>query len=626
MGGEPRAIAGLLVSEDTIRGLGLKIALLPEGTTTVGRGPGCDVILENCSDTLSRCHAAFVFQDGQIAIEDRHSSNGTVVDGAALRPGSRRSLGHAATVCFGEERFRFLALDSNRSQGLPEAVIRHFSDINSLDISRVIGGALAVFRMVAHVEESYLISTTRHWHWGDEFLHEGATSVAMIDANPALRVSRTSIEECLDNDRKVVRFLRESADAGVDSSIYALRLRRIWIRPLHGLDGTVVAAVYLQSRGTGDPFTSATEVLLDAVASHLEVSIHNSALHKKVIEANAHLEEKVNERTRELADSHQRLIAQDRLATLGRLVAGIAHELNNPAGAIASLAETQVRLLSRVSKIRDRAANDEGGQQAHHFLNHVAEAAVRVAPDSRTRRQNELQYTAALRAAGVSAADRWARLLARMGGPEILEGVDMQAIAAQGNGLYEDAEDLYTFIRAGGTIAGAAANIARIVSGLKQYAHLDQAEYMSQDIHKGLELTLEILRPGIGAHVTVTTRFAPLVPVLHRPGELAQVWTNLVDNALRAMGESGELTIETRDLGDAIEVSVGDTGCGIPPEIQPRIFDLDFTTRGPGAGLGLGLPICRNIVEVGHGGVIRFRSQPGCTVFTVRLPKRDADP
>jgi signal transduction histidine kinase len=100
-----------------------------------------------------------------------------------------------------------------------------------------------------------------------------------------------------------------------------------------------------------------------------------------------------------------------------------------------------------------------------------------------------------------------------------------------------------------------------------------------------------------------------------------QVWTNLVDNALGAMGESGVLTVETSDVGDCVEVRVGDTGFGIPDALRESVFDLDVTTRGPGAGLGLGLPICRSIIEKNHGGTITFESRPGRTEFVVTLPK-----
>jgi signal transduction histidine kinase len=183
-------------------------------------------------------------------------------------------------------------------------------------------------------------------------------------------------------------------------------------------------------------------------------------------------------------------------------------------------------------------------------------------------------------------------------------------------------ERLHTFQHGLDTIGDSARQVARIVDGLKTYSHLDQARVEEADLHRSLQVTLAVLAPRIPPGVKVETRFATLAPFPHRPGELIQVWTNLVDNALHAMGDAGTLVLETHDAGDAVRVSIADTGAGVPPELGDRIFDLDVTTRGPGAGLGFGLAICKSLVEKSHGGSIDFESRPGHTVFTVILPKR----
>jgi signal transduction histidine kinase len=167
-----------------------------------------------------------------------------------------------------------------------------------------------------------------------------------------------------------------------------------------------------------------------------------------------------------------------------------------------------------------------------------------------------------------------------------------------------------------------AAAIARIVSGLKTYAHLDAPEAERGDIHKGIEVALAVMAPRIPAGVEVVTRFGECRPIVHHPGALMQVWTNLLDNALRAMGDSGRLKIETTQASDMVVVSISDTGPGIPVELRDHIFELDVTTRGPGAGLGLGLPICKRIIKADHGGQITFETGAAGTTFEVRLPER----
>jgi signal transduction histidine kinase len=142
------------------------------------------------------------------------------------------------------------------------------------------------------------------------------------------------------------------------------------------------------------------------------------------------------------------------------------------------------------------------------------------------------------------------------------------------------------------------------------------------DIHQGLKDTLVILRSKIRPGIKLNTEFCADVPVIHAYGsELNQVWTNLIDNALDAVGDEGEITLRTRLDGDWVEVEVEDNGPGIPEEIQGRILDPFFTTKPPGFGTGLGLDISYNIVVHKHKGTFEFDSVPGKTIFKVRLPR-----
>jgi signal transduction histidine kinase len=140
------------------------------------------------------------------------------------------------------------------------------------------------------------------------------------------------------------------------------------------------------------------------------------------------------------------------------------------------------------------------------------------------------------------------------------------------------------------------------------------------DIGRGLRAALDIVHARLPSGISLETHIDPIEPFMHRPGELIQVWTNLMDNAIKAMGEKGTLTVVCRaENGEAV-VEVSDTGAGVPESLGNRIFDLDVTTNGPGAGLGLGLPICKNLVEQNHGGRLGFDSQPGHTTFRASIP------
>jgi signal transduction histidine kinase len=161
--------------------------------------------------------------------------------------------------------------------------------------------------------------------------------------------------------------------------------------------------------------------------------------------------------------------------------------------------------------------------------------------------------------------------------------------------------------------------ITRIVGALKGYSHLDQAKVAAADIHEGIENTLIILHSELKYGINVIRRYAQLPAVPIYVDELNQVWTNLIHNAVQALGGRGEILIETRVEASDVVVIVEDNGPGISPDVMPRIFEPFFTTKAKGEGTGLGLGIVKQIVDK-HGGRIEVVSKPGCTRFTVRLP------
>jgi signal transduction histidine kinase len=165
--------------------------------------------------------------------------------------------------------------------------------------------------------------------------------------------------------------------------------------------------------------------------------------------------------------------------------------------------------------------------------------------------------------------------------------------------------------------------ISEIVRAVKSYAYLDQAPVQDVDVRRGLEDTLVILRHKLKDGVEVLRDFEEELPTVEAyAGELNQVWTNLIDNAIDAMNGRGVLELRVRRVGREVEVRIADNGPGIPPAISSRIFDPFFTTKPQGTGTGLGLHIAHNIVVNRHGGRIDFESRPGRTEFRVSLPIR----
>jgi signal transduction histidine kinase len=169
------------------------------------------------------------------------------------------------------------------------------------------------------------------------------------------------------------------------------------------------------------------------------------------------------------------------------------------------------------------------------------------------------------------------------------------------------------------TVRHAVGQIQRIVGALKSYSHLDQqATRTEADLHEGLETTLALLHHAL-RDIVVERRYGVLPRVPVYVDELNQVWTNLIQNAQQALGGKGTITIETLLDGPTAVVRVIDDGPGVPPDVLPRIFEPFFTTKPKGEGTGLGLGICRQIIQK-HGGDLSCTSYPGHTVFEVRLP------
>ena len=316
---------------------------------------------------------------------------------------------------------------------------------------------------------------------------------------------------------------------------------------------------------------------------------------------------------------------RQQLLALGALSAGLTHELNNPAAAAMRATDA---LRERVAGTRRKLAmlaHDQLDPRMLTLLVDVQEEAVRqiaTAPRLSALRESELEdeLTDWLEDHEIDGAWELAPILVAAGTTAgFLDRLAGEAPA----GLLEGAVRWLAYTLEAelllNEITDSVTRISGLVAAAKQYSHLDRAPYERVDVHEGLESTLVMLE-GVRV-VTEFDRTLPPVPVF--AGELHQVWTNLIDNAVQAMDGGGTLTLRTALDGDRVRVEVGDTGPGIPEAIRDRVFEPFFTTKPVGQGTGLGLDISYRIVAGRHGGDIRVESVPGDTRFIVRLPLRE---
>ncbi len=338
--------------------------------------------------------------------------------------------------------------------------------------------------------------------------------------------------------------------------------------------GQLTALLYLENNLAEGAFTEERVEVLRILSAQMAISIENARLYE-------HLDEKVRARTFELNKKNEelaqtleqlqsaqnQLIQSEKMASLGQLTAGIAHEINNPINFISGNVSPLSRNLQELFQLYEM---------------------VRALPN----------------AANTSLA---------------IQAIEAFRKSIDADFLFEEIDLMLTGIRDGTT------RTQQIVAGLQHFSRSDEARFRKTDLHEALESTLTLLNTKIRDRITVERHYGDLPLVDCLPGKLNQVFLNILSNAAQAIPDKGTITLTTRVVKEHAEIVIRDSGSGMPPEVQNRIFEPFFTTKDVGQGTGLGLSITYGIVEQ-HKGKISVSSTPGeGSAFTLAIPLSQPD-
>lgn len=354
-----------------------------------------------------------------------------------------------------------------------------------------------------------------------------------------------------------------------------------------------------------------------AVITFVDRTDQNRA-ESELLRLNQSLEETVRRRSEELERTHKELAQTEKFAVLGQLTAGMAHELNTPLGAIQSANGINHEFLNTtlpqaLGLLKSLTPSEQAFFDKLSTLCRPLGDTLPALPNRSSRRA----LAKTLADGGWEADDDLVEFALELKlSDEVLAEVCASKRRQQ---ILRLSRDLLTLSRMTRVVSEGVAKAAHVVDALRRYLEPGDDERVRFPLKDQVENLLALFHHKLKLGVEVVLDIDEAITVVGDPHRLNQVWMNLIHNSLQAMGFKGTLTVAARQQTGVTEVEVIDTGPGIPDAIKGRIFEPYFTTKKHGEGLGLGLDLCRKILD-DHQGTMRFRSRPGETVFTVTLP------
>jgi predicted ATPase/signal transduction histidine kinase len=515
---------------------------------------------------------------------------------------------------------------SNRSkETLDLATVMKASQAIAREISldRLLASLMKILIQNAGAQLGYLALKTDNTFYIEAFGEAESETITVLQSIPLDDYLPIGIVNYVTRTQEsiVLEDASHSDNFTQDPYIIANNTKSILCTPLIN-QGQLIGIVYLENNLATGAFTSERLEIVQLLSGQVTISLENARLYSS-------LEQKVKDRTQklskalvELQAAQQELIQSERMAALGQLIAGIAHEINTPLGAIRSSVQYITGFVEdkfQALPVFFRSLLQEQ-EQIFLFLlqNSIHHNAIPLS--GRERRQVRKSLIQQLAAYQIENTETLANLLLDVGVHDHLEPLLPILKIPDSENFLKTARHMIHVQESARDITIASDRAAKVVFALKTYARHDQSgKLVKANITEGIEMTLTLYYNRTKHGVDVVRHYQDVPAINCYIDELNQVWTNLIHNALQAMDYKGTLTIEVMYQEETIQIAIIDTGTGVPETIQDKIFDPFFTTKPPGEGSGLGLDIVKKIIDK-HQGTIQFQSRPGQTTFTVTLP------
>ncbi len=326
----------------------------------------------------------------------------------------------------------------------------------------------------------------------------------------------------------------------------------------------------------------------------------------------------------EFSDIKSQLIQAEKMASLGHLIAGIAHEINTPIGAIKATIESVIEKHNDTFALYDQLMDSLSKADRIEVLDFFNRTCFAPSPPYLSTRETRILKKALIKelnALGLSQMSNNMEYIISLNIKSITPDIQKIFSNPKSQLILQLAYRIAIQNKGFETIGTAIEKVTKIIYALKSYSHLEEFEEMIEvDLIENIQIILTLYSNQLKYNIQLHEKFDKIPIIKGFPNDLGQVWTNLIHNALQAMDFDGELKIEVKDNLKYVQVDITDNGNGIPLDLQDKIFEPFFTTKSAGEGTGLGLDIVQKIVNK-HGGNVSFVSRPGFTCFSVQIPK-----